>query len=132
MAPSTPAGSVTEPRRNMAKSMAGFLEKPTILFAIFFDLGITTLSNIATKLSFSEWAAARGLYSSHELRTSSFSHGIACCSGDGDGGDDDSHSYSGGGGDDEYGDGGVDGNNSGGGGGDSNSSGGHKQQTTIN
>jgi hypothetical protein len=123
-----------EPQRNMANSMAGFLENPTILFSIFFDLGITTLSNIATKLSFSEWAAARGLCnSSHELRTSSSSHGIACCSGDGDGGDDDSHSYSGGGGDDEYGDGGVDGNNGGsGGGGDSDGSGGHKQQTTIN
>jgi hypothetical protein len=43
----------------MAKSMAGYLEKPTILFTMFFDLGITTLSNIATKLSFSEWAAGR-------------------------------------------------------------------------
>jgi hypothetical protein len=35
--------------------MAGFLEKPAILFAKFFDLGFTTLSNIATKLSFLEW-----------------------------------------------------------------------------
>jgi hypothetical protein len=43
----------------MAKSMLGFLEKPAILFAMFFDLGITTLSNITTKLSFSEWAAGR-------------------------------------------------------------------------
>ena len=32
-----------------------FLEKLVILFAMFFDLGTTTLSNIATKLSFSEW-----------------------------------------------------------------------------
>jgi hypothetical protein len=39
--------------------MAGFLEKPAILFAMFFDLGINTLSNISTKLSFLEWAAAR-------------------------------------------------------------------------
>jgi preprotein translocase subunit SecG len=43
----------------MVKSMAAFLEKPTILYAMFFHLGITTLSNIATKLSFSEWAAGR-------------------------------------------------------------------------
>jgi hypothetical protein len=43
-----------EPRQNMAKSMAEFLEKPAILFAMFFDLGINTLSNIATKLSFLE------------------------------------------------------------------------------
>ena len=42
--------------RNMAKSMAFFLEKPAtaIHFTMFFDLGITTLSNIATKLSFLE------------------------------------------------------------------------------
>ena len=39
---STPDGSLVEPRRNMAKSMAGFLEKPAILFAKFFDLGINT------------------------------------------------------------------------------------------
>ena len=51
---STPDGSLMEPRRNMAKSMAGFLEKPTILFAMFVYLGINTLSNIATKLSFLE------------------------------------------------------------------------------
>jgi hypothetical protein len=38
----------------MAKSMAGFLEKPTILFAMFVYLGTNTLSNIATKLSFLE------------------------------------------------------------------------------
>ena len=59
---STPDGSLVEPWRNiMAKSMAGVLEKPTILFAMFFDLGINTPSNIATRLSFSEiWAAARG------------------------------------------------------------------------
>jgi len=56
---SMPAGSLMEPRRNMAKSMAGFLEKPAILFAMFFNLGITTLSNIATKLSFSVWAGGR-------------------------------------------------------------------------
>jgi hypothetical protein len=43
----------------MAKSMAGFLEN--ILFTMFFDLGIKTLSNIATKLSFYEiGVAARG------------------------------------------------------------------------
>jgi hypothetical protein len=47
---SMPDGSLVEPRRNMAKSMAGFLEKPAILFAMFFDLGINTPSNIATKL----------------------------------------------------------------------------------
>jgi hypothetical protein len=47
---STPEdGSLVELRRKMAKSMAGFLEKPTILhFTMFFNLGITTLSNIAT------------------------------------------------------------------------------------
>jgi len=39
-----------EPQQNMAKSMAGFLKKPAILFAMFFHLGISTLSNIATKL----------------------------------------------------------------------------------
>ena len=44
-----------EPRRNIVKSMAGFLEKLAILlFTMFFDLGITTLSNITTKLFFSE------------------------------------------------------------------------------
>jgi hypothetical protein len=120
----------------MAKSMAGFLEKPAILFAMFFYLGITTLSNIATKVSFSEWAATRGLCLcsaaqrslSHELRTSSSSQGIAC-SGDGDGSDDDSNSYSGGGGNDDYCGGGVDGDNGGGDG--SSDGGGHKQQTTI-
>ena len=98
---------------------------------MFFHLGITTLSNIATKLSFSEWAAGRQRCVAHELRFSSSSHGIAC-SGNGDGGDDSSNSYSGGGGDDDYIRGGV---NGGGGGGDSNSNsdgGGHKQQTTIN
>ena len=36
----------------MAKIMGGFLEKPAILFAMFFNFGITTLSNIATKLLF--------------------------------------------------------------------------------
>ena len=51
---STPDGSLMEPRRNMAKSMTGFLEKPTILFAMLVNLGIDTLSNIATKLSFLE------------------------------------------------------------------------------
>ena len=97
--------SLMEPRRNKAKSMAGYLEKHAILFTVFFDFGINTLSNIATKLSFLEWTTARGLCSaakrslSHELRTSSSSDGIAC-SGDGDGGNDDSNSYSGGGGDD--------------------------------
>jgi hypothetical protein len=63
-------------------------------------------------------AAQRSL--SHELLTSSSSHGIAC-SGDGDGDDEDSNSYSGGGGDDDYGGGGVngvDGVDDGGGGGD--------------
>jgi hypothetical protein len=50
----------------MAKSMAGFLEKPAILFAMFFYLGITTLSNIATTLSlFRSGAAARGLCNPH-------------------------------------------------------------------
>jgi len=44
-----------EARRNMAKSMLGFLEKSPILFAMFFNLGITTLSNIATKPSFLVW-----------------------------------------------------------------------------
>jgi hypothetical protein len=38
----------------MAKSMAGFLEKPTIRFAMFVYIGNNTLSNIATKLSFLE------------------------------------------------------------------------------
>jgi len=52
---STPAGSLMEPRQNIVKSMTGFLEKPAILFTMFFDLGITTLSNISTKLSFSVW-----------------------------------------------------------------------------
>ena len=52
-----------EPRQNMVKSMAGFLEKPAILFTMFFNLGITTLSNIATKLSFRCGAADRGLWS---------------------------------------------------------------------
>jgi hypothetical protein len=127
----------------MAKSMAGFLEKPTILFAMFVYLGINTLSNITTKLSF--WRGGRqsehsGLCSaaqrslSHELRTSSSSHGIAC-SGDGDGGNEDSNSYSGGGGDNDYGFGGVDGDNGGGGGGGGggdSDDGGHKQQTTNN
>jgi hypothetical protein len=51
---STPDGSLMESWQNMAKSMAGFLEKPTILFAMFVYLGINTLSNIATKLSFLE------------------------------------------------------------------------------
>jgi hypothetical protein len=32
---STPDGLLVEPRRNMAKSMAGFLEKPAILSAMF-------------------------------------------------------------------------------------------------
>jgi hypothetical protein len=31
----TPAGSLMEHWQNMAKSIAGFLEKPTILFAMF-------------------------------------------------------------------------------------------------
>jgi len=47
-----PAGSLMEHRQNMAKSIAGFLEKPAIIFAMFFKLGITALSNIATKPSF--------------------------------------------------------------------------------
>jgi hypothetical protein len=51
---STPDGSLMEPQRNMAKRMAGFLEKPNILFAMFVYLGINTLSNITTKLSFLE------------------------------------------------------------------------------
>jgi hypothetical protein len=46
---SMPDGSMMEPWRNMAKNMAGFLEKPTILFAMFVYLGTNTLSNIATK-----------------------------------------------------------------------------------
>jgi hypothetical protein len=41
-------------RRNMVKSMAGFSENPAKLFAMFFYLGITILSNIVAKLSFSE------------------------------------------------------------------------------
>ena len=41
------------------RNYVGFWEKPAILFAMFLDVGITTLSNIATKLSFSEWAAGR-------------------------------------------------------------------------
>ena len=65
---STPAGSLMEPQQNMAKHMAGFLEKPAILFTMFFDLGITTLSNIATKLSFWSGAAARGLCSTHSTK----------------------------------------------------------------
>jgi len=127
-----PAGLLMEAWRNMAKSMAGFSEKPAILFAMFFRLGIATLSNnIATKLSFSVWAADRGLCSaaqrslSHELRTSSSSHGS-----DSDGGNNDSNSYSGGGCDNNYGDGDVDGNN--GGGGVDSDVGGNKQQTSIN
>ncbi len=43
----------------MAESMVGFLEKPAILFTMFFDLGITTLSNISTKLYFSVWGGNR-------------------------------------------------------------------------
>jgi hypothetical protein len=137
----TPDGSLMEPWQNMAKSMGGS-EKSAILFAMFFHLGITTLSNIAIKLSFSEWAAGCQRFVAHELRSSSSSHGIAC-SGNGDGGDDSSNSYSGGGGDDDYIGGGVNGDNGGGGGGgggggdgdgggDSNSDGGgHKQQTSI-
>ena len=38
----------------MVKSMAGFSENPAKLFAMFFYLGITILSNIVAKLSFSE------------------------------------------------------------------------------
>jgi len=53
-------GLLVEPRRNMAKSMAGYLDKPAILFAMFFDLGINTLSNIATNSLFGVGAAARG------------------------------------------------------------------------
>jgi hypothetical protein len=34
---------LVEPWRNMAKSIAGFLGNPTILFAMFFDLGINTI-----------------------------------------------------------------------------------------
>jgi len=55
---SMPDGSLVEPWRNMAKRMAGFLEKPTILSTVFFDLGINTLSNIATKLSCSDFGTA--------------------------------------------------------------------------
>ena len=51
----TPAGLLMEPWRDMAKSMVFFLEMPAILFAMIFDLGTTTLSNIATKLSFLDW-----------------------------------------------------------------------------
>jgi hypothetical protein len=47
---STPDRWLVEPRRNMVKCIAGFLEKPAILFTIFY-LGINTLLNIATKLS---------------------------------------------------------------------------------
>ena len=55
MAPCRHQLELMEARQNMAKSMAGFLEKSAMLFAMFFNLGITTLSNIATKLSFSVW-----------------------------------------------------------------------------
>jgi hypothetical protein len=118
------------------KKYGGVFGKARHTFCHVFYLGITTLSNIATKVSFSEWAATRGLCLcsaaqrslSHELRTSSSSQGIAC-SGDGDGSDDDSNSYSGGGGNDDYCGGGVDGDNGGGDG--SSDGGGHKQQTTI-
>jgi hypothetical protein len=55
---SMPDGLLVEPRRNMAKCMAVFWEKPAILFAMFFNLGSNTLSNIATKLSFLEIRAA--------------------------------------------------------------------------
>jgi len=41
----------------MVKSMAGFLEKPAILFAMFFNLGINILSNITVKLSFLVWGS---------------------------------------------------------------------------
>ncbi len=79
---------------------------------MFFNLGIITLSNIATKSLFQGRPADRGLCSAaqrtHELRTSSSSHGIAF-SGDDDCDDDDSNSYSGGGGDDDYGGGGING-----------------------
>ena len=54
---SMPDGSLVEPRRNMVKSMAGFLEKPAILFAMFFNLGINILSNITIKLSFLVWGS---------------------------------------------------------------------------
>jgi hypothetical protein len=67
------------------------------------------------------------LHLSHELRTSSFSHGIVHANRDGD--DNDSNSYSGGDGGDNYGGGGVDYGN---GGGVNSDSGGHKQQTPIN
>jgi hypothetical protein len=46
--------------RNMAKSLRGVLEKPAMLFAMFFDLGMNTLSNITPNLFFGDWAAARG------------------------------------------------------------------------
>jgi hypothetical protein len=65
----TPDGSLVEPRRNMAKSMAGFLEKPAILSAMFFDLGINTLSKIATSVKyrhhnplFWRWGGRQRLY----------------------------------------------------------------------
>jgi len=132
---STPAGSLMEHRQNMAKSMAGFLEKPAILFAMFFNLELLHYQMLPPNSLFRCGPAADRACSaaqrrlSHELRTPPSSHGIAC-SGDGDGGNDDSNSYSSGGGDDDYGGGGVDGDNGGGGG---NSDGiGHKQQTTIN
>jgi hypothetical protein len=56
---STPADRLWNLGKTWQKVWRGFWEKPAILFAMFFDLGINTLSNIATKLSFLEWAAAR-------------------------------------------------------------------------
>jgi len=47
-----------KPRRNMAKSMAGFLEKPAILFAMFFDLGLI----IAPNSLFWSWDGRQRLY----------------------------------------------------------------------
>jgi hypothetical protein len=38
----TPYGSLVETQRNMAKKLMGFLEKPTMPFAIFSDVGIYT------------------------------------------------------------------------------------------
>ena len=113
----------------------GFLEKPAILFAMFFYLGINTFLNIATKLSSESWSGPglRLYEAQHKALIEYYFHstgaphllllppyGIAC-SGVGDGGDDDSNSDSGGPDDDD----------NGGGGGDSDGNK-HRQQTPIN
>jgi len=44
-----PAGSLMEPRQNMVKSMVGVVEKPAILFTMFFNLGKKNLRKMQEK-----------------------------------------------------------------------------------